>query len=232
MIDGFGAQFVVPGFVAVDLAQAVPGAVLGEPRRGIAPDVDRVPRHVRRRVGGRNPSGSFLLRPVLRDRIAEELFLVLRGTPAAVDEEPDPVVRGIGCRPAQGTAESGIEVGDTRNLVVVDRRAVGNGTAALAKRITRLVRGGVDARRGRRGRGHRQGRRHQRLGAESCGDRHHGDEHAGGTAPVDPDPTGRCSCRSAAGHAAIEGSVVLRGRMRFSICRRYAPARRLRACAC
>ena len=44
VIDGFGAQFVVPGFVAVDLAQPVLGAVFGQPRRGIGgPDVDRVP---------------------------------------------------------------------------------------------------------------------------------------------------------------------------------------------
>jgi hypothetical protein len=35
--------------------------VLGQPRRGIeVPNVDRVPRHVSRRVGGGHPSGSFL----------------------------------------------------------------------------------------------------------------------------------------------------------------------------
>ena len=61
MIDGFGAQFVVPGLVAVDLAQPVPRTVPGQPRRGIdVPDVDRVPRHVSRRVGGGHPSGSLL----------------------------------------------------------------------------------------------------------------------------------------------------------------------------
>ena len=60
MTDGFGTQFVVPGFVAVDLAQPVPGAVRRQPRRGSGgPDVDRVPRHVSRRVGGGHPSGSF-----------------------------------------------------------------------------------------------------------------------------------------------------------------------------
>ena len=60
VIDGFRAQFVVPGLVAVDLAQPVRGAVLGQPRRGIGgPDVDRVPRHVSRRVGGGHPSGGF-----------------------------------------------------------------------------------------------------------------------------------------------------------------------------
>ena len=72
VIDGFGAQFVVPGFVAVDLAQPVLGAVLGQPRRGIGgPDVDRVARHVSRRARGGHPSGSFRFRAVLRDRLTE-----------------------------------------------------------------------------------------------------------------------------------------------------------------
>jgi hypothetical protein len=35
VIDGFGAEFVIHGFVAVDLAQPVLGAVFGQPRRGI-----------------------------------------------------------------------------------------------------------------------------------------------------------------------------------------------------
>src|SRR5215207_5566945 len=62
VIDGLRAQFVVPGFVAVDLAQPVLGAVLGQPRRGTGgPDVDRVPRHVSRRVGSGHPPGGFLL---------------------------------------------------------------------------------------------------------------------------------------------------------------------------
>ena len=38
-------------------------------------------------------------------------------------------------------------------------------------------------------------------------------------------PTGRRSCWFAGGHAASQGSAVLPARMRFSICRRYAPAR-------
>src|SRR5215210_6784180 len=61
LIDGSGAQLEVPGLVAVDLAQPVAGAVLGQPRRGIGgPDVDRVPRHVRRRLRGGHPPGGFL----------------------------------------------------------------------------------------------------------------------------------------------------------------------------
>ena len=139
MIDGFGAQFVVPGFVAVDLAQPVLGAVLGQPRRGIGgPDVDRVSRHVRRRLRGGHPSGSFLFGSVLGDRLTKKLVLVLRGTPATIDEELDPVVRGISCSLAQGTEQIVVEVGYTRNLVIEDRRAVGDGTVSLAKRTTVL----------------------------------------------------------------------------------------------
>jgi hypothetical protein len=61
------------------------------------------------------------------------LLLVLRGTPATVDEELDSVDRGIDCGLAQGAEESRIEVGYTRNPVVKDRRAVGDGTVSLAK---------------------------------------------------------------------------------------------------
>src|SRR5262245_65728185 len=43
MVDGFEPQLVVPRLVAVDLAEPVGSAVLGEPRCGIgAPDVDRL----------------------------------------------------------------------------------------------------------------------------------------------------------------------------------------------
>ncbi len=63
----------------------------------------------------------------------EELFLVRRRTPAAVDEELDAVVGGIPCRPAQGPEERGIKVGDARNLVVEDGRPVGNGTVGRAQ---------------------------------------------------------------------------------------------------
>ena len=140
MIDGFGAQFVVPGFVAVDLAQPVLGAALGQPRHGIeGPHVDRVPRHVCRRVRGGHPPGGFLFGSVLGNRLTKELILVLRGTPATIDEELDPVVRGISCSLAQGTEQIGVEVGYTRNLVIKDRRAVGDGTVSLAKRTTVLT---------------------------------------------------------------------------------------------
>ena len=64
------------------------------------------------------------------------MLLVRRGTPAAVDDELDAVGRGIGRSPAQGAEESWIEVGDTRDLVIEDRRAVGDGTVGLAERTT------------------------------------------------------------------------------------------------
>jgi hypothetical protein len=64
----------------------------------------------------------------------EQLFLVLRGTPATIDVELDAVVRGIRSSLAQGTEESWIKVGYTPNLVIKDRRAVRDSTVSLAKR--------------------------------------------------------------------------------------------------
>jgi hypothetical protein len=140
VVDGLRAQFVVPGFVAVDLAQPVLGAVPGQPRRGIGgPNVDRVPRHVRGRLRSGHPPGGFLFGSVLGNRLTKKLILVLRGAPATIDEELDPVVRGISCSLAQGTEENWIKVGYTRNLVSKDRRAVGEGTVSLAKRTTVLA---------------------------------------------------------------------------------------------
>jgi hypothetical protein len=138
VIDGFRAQFVVPGFVAVDLAEPVLGAVPGQPRRGIGPHVDRVPRHVSRRLRRGDPPGGFLFGSVLGNRLTKKLILVLRRTPATIDEELDPLVRGIGCSLAQGTEESWIKVGYARNLVIEDRRTVGDGTVSLAERTTAL----------------------------------------------------------------------------------------------
>jgi hypothetical protein len=140
VIDGFGAQFVVPGFVVVDLAEPVLGAVLGQPLRGLGgPNVGRVPRHVRRRLRGGHPPGGFLFGSVLGNRLTKKLILVLRGTPATLDEELDPVVRGIRCSLAQGTEQIGVEVGYSRNLVIKDRRAIGDGTVNIAKRTTVLT---------------------------------------------------------------------------------------------
>ena len=140
MIDGFGAQLVVPGFVAVDLAQPVLGAALGQPRRSTGgPNVDRVPRHVSRRLRGGHPPGGLFFGSVLGHRLTKKLILVLRGTPATIDEELDPVARGTRCSLAQRTEQIGVEVGYTRNLAIEDRRAVGDGTVSLAKHTTVLT---------------------------------------------------------------------------------------------
>jgi hypothetical protein len=133
---GARAQFVVPGFVAVDLAQPVVGAVLGQPRRGIeVPNIDRVPGHVSRLLRAGHPPGGLVLGSVLGDSRTIKLILVRRGTPATIDEELDPVVPGISCSLAQGTEEIWGQVGYTRNIVP-DRRAVGEDTVSFAKRIT------------------------------------------------------------------------------------------------
>src|SRR4051812_22463195 len=87
---------------------------------------------MRRRGRRAHPSGRLLLRAVLRDRFAEESLLVLGRTPAAVDEDPDPVDGRIRRRLAQSTEESRIEPGDTRDLVIEDRRARGHDAVGLA----------------------------------------------------------------------------------------------------
>ena len=139
MIDRLGTQFVVPRFVAVDLAQSVLGAMLRQPRRSIEmPDVDRVPRHVSRRVRGGDPSGSFLFGSVLGNRLTEQLILVLRGTPATVDEELDPVVSGIRRRFAQGLEQNGVEVGYAGIPVIKHGHAVGEDTVSLGNGTVNL----------------------------------------------------------------------------------------------
>jgi hypothetical protein len=91
------------------------------------------------RLRGGDPSGGFLGGPVLGNGFTKKLTLVLGGTPAAVDGELDPGVRGIGRCSAQGTEESWIEVGYARNPAIEDRRAIGDGTVSLAKRTTMLT---------------------------------------------------------------------------------------------
>jgi hypothetical protein len=61
------------------------------------------------------------------------LVLVLRGTPAAVDVELDPVARGIRCGLAEGTEERRIKVGHGRIFVIEDGHAVRDDTVSLAK---------------------------------------------------------------------------------------------------
>jgi hypothetical protein len=162
------------------------------------------------------------------------LLLVLRRTPATVDGKRDAVVHGIRCSPAEGTEEGRIKVGHTRSLVVKDRRAIREGAVSLAKRTTMLTGKTtvLTAKEVVDGRCNRRGRRRQRLVAEGCGGRRDDDQQAGDADPPNPNPMGPRSCSFAVGHASIQGSAVLPARIRFSICRRHAPARSLGACGC
>jgi len=111
-IDRLEAQFVVPGLVAIDLAQSVPGAVFGQPRPGIdGPDVDSVAGHVSRRVRGGDPSGSFLCRPVFRDGPAKELILVLRERQPLLTENSMPSSAAAVAASRRARSRSGVEVG-------------------------------------------------------------------------------------------------------------------------
>ena len=90
MIDGSGAQLVVPRFVAIDLAEPVRGAVpdshvvaSDRPMSTAVPDswgTCRAP----------PPTGRPSGRAVVRHGLTEQLLLVRAGPPAAVDEERDP----------------------------------------------------------------------------------------------------------------------------------------------
>ena len=239
MIDGFGAQFVVPGFVAVDLAQPVRGAVLGQPRRGIGRARCR-PRPPTREQTCRGwpPSGRL---PLPSRTSRPPRGAVAPGTPGNASHcrrrtrprRPRHRLRpGAGHRaePESRLATPGISSSKT---------VVPSGTAPSASPSAPRC----SPRRRRRWRDRAgasdgvevtavEDEDAGNLVAEGCGDRRDDDQQAGDTDPANPDPTGRCSCWFAVGHAASQGSAVLPARMRFSICRRYAPARSIGACAC
>jgi hypothetical protein len=61
----------------------------------------------------------------------EELILVLRGTPAAVDVELDAAVSGIRRCFAQGLEQIGVEVSDAGILAIEHCHAVGDDTVSL-----------------------------------------------------------------------------------------------------
>ena len=226
-VDGLGAQLVVPGLVAVDLAQPVRGAVLGQPRRGTGgPDVDRVARHVGGRARAWPPSG----RPPPPSRTSRSpRGGAVPGTPASASR----------CRRRTRRRRP-----RRRSRPGAGRRAApGRGWPRPEPRRRR-----PSCRRGR----HRRPRRAQhgarcerecatRTGATVA------DEDAGDWWPRPRrSPRRRRAGRRrgpairtrssfvlvAVGHAASQGSAVLPARMRFSIRRRYAPARSIGACAC
>ena len=113
----------------------------GQPLRGIGgPDVDRVPRHVSGRVGRWPPIGRLPLLSRTSTIASRRSCSWYSGErQPLLTTKLDAVVCGIGRSPAQGTEEGWIEVGHTRNLVVEDRRAVGDGTVGLAERTTVLA---------------------------------------------------------------------------------------------
>ena len=82
-------------------------------------------------VHGGDPSCGFLFRPVLGDRVAKELVLVVRGAPSAVDVDLDAVVTGIRRRIAKGLEQIGVEVCHAGMLVIEHGHAVGKGTVDL-----------------------------------------------------------------------------------------------------
>ena len=69
----------------------------------------------------------------------EQLLLVGRGTPAAVDVELDPVRPGIRRGLAERIEESRIKVGHGRILVIEDRHAVRDLPVSGAKRVVPAV---------------------------------------------------------------------------------------------
>ena len=73
--------------------------------------------------------------PVLGDRLAKQLILVLRGAPSAVDVELDAVVGGIRRRFAQGLEQIGVEIGHAGILVIKHRHAVGEDTVLLGQHV-------------------------------------------------------------------------------------------------
>ena len=165
------------------------------------------------------PIGWLPLRAVLRDRLTEQSLLVLRGTPAAIDVELDPVVCGVGCSLAQGTEQISVELGYTRDSSA--KTVVPSGTAPSASpspprcSLRRTWVGdaggeGEDA----------VGTRTPAVGNRGPRRRREDDEQAGDTDRANPSPTGRWSCSLAVGHACSQGNVVLPARMRFSIRRR------------
>lgn len=149
MINSRRTQFIVPRFIAVDLAQPVRGAVFGQPHScSGGADVDGVSGHVSRRLGRCDPSLGRSFRAVLLDRLLQQLVLIFGGTPAAVDQDLDAVVRRIGCGPAKRGEELRVEVGHGRIIGVEDSHAIRDNAVrlagcALVVRAVMTVRAGI-----------------------------------------------------------------------------------------
>ena len=126
---------------------------------------------------------------------------------------------GIGRGPAQRVEQVGVEVGHARDLVVEDRRAVGDGTVGLAER--RGARRRTDVRRADRP----SATRTPATGVEASATAAMTTSTAGDAEPAESDGRPDASCRVAMEvMPPVKASAVLPARMRFSIRRRYAPA--------
>jgi hypothetical protein len=67
------------------------------------------------------------------------VFLIIRRTPTAFDNEPDPIVRGVRRCSTHRTEQLGVKVDYPGNRLVKDGGVVGNGTVFDAKRTTTLI---------------------------------------------------------------------------------------------
>jgi len=184
----------VPGLVAIDLAQAVMGTVLGEPRPSTSgTDVDGIAGHVRGPVRSGHPPGRNLARTMSRDRLIEEAGLVLPRSPPTGDEELDPTVTcSIGGVP-QRAEKRWIEIGDGWIGIVEHCDTGWDLTAGNAKPVVAVVCGSADRKfrtgalgqlgddRGGSGRGSGFRRRVDDDTDEGCDERNHGnDSHEAG----------------------------------------------------
>jgi hypothetical protein len=134
------------------------------------------------------------------------------------------VIGGLGGSSAQAIEQCGIEVGDARELVIEDRRAVRHDTVGRAERTAAL------GSRGHRFDGERDANRawRFRLPAADAKGRHGGGcrgrvrlQHDGWHERRDRhQEAGDGNGGNAVSHAVSQDTGVLPARMRFSICRR------------
>jgi len=66
----------------------------------------------------------------------EQSFLILRRTPATIDDDLDPVASGISGRLPESADQIGVEVGHGRSFLIEDRDAVRYYAVSLARYTT------------------------------------------------------------------------------------------------
>ena len=244
VVDGVGAQLVVPRLVPEDLAQPVPGAVLRQPGVASEPEVDRVARDVRRRGRRGDPAGGFPREPYVATAssrscswyAAERQPLLTRNSvPASVAACGAPSRRGSRratagrCRRRRWRRRGPGRRRRPARRPVAARACAGDVARAL----------GRGARRGRRGDGRcsigaDRGRRRYR-GSTDIRERDEGDQDG----QDGQDERGQVRRRSNGRVRAVRRDMprvkparVLPARMRFSIRRRYGALSSIGSCAC